>query len=1015
MKIICNKCQSENPSTHLFCSSCGYQLMPTHEAVKRLSNRIIQIETTYQRQINEVKADLQKLTQSDEKTEQVKIPQPVFRPTPEKEITVPQSATRAIPVPDIKTKKAKPKQPPKPRVPREPSVFEQQMALLFKPLTDGLSWINGQYLKYKKEGKLPIFLMTIAGIIAMLFGLGYLMQVTLSKTGIYEPVIKVLMGFVVAIVLAVVAMKLYRKKDQYNEYASGLASLSIIINYVLIYFLADLGNFPVLSSVFMGFVLILLNTAFAIYLSLRFETKIVAVLSLIGGALAPFFLNSTDDSTLYYGYLWLLVIAANYVAVKISWKFLHYLSFLITVGIMGVAVFTTAPSTIIFFVYYHLFAYLFFYYSFFRKFRWKDQLGKTEIFLLAGNMSFFLYSLYAAYDATMLMPGISILGFTYAANAMAIGIVALIAWKKLSDQVKRILPVLVAMFLALAIPALLDQALMGLFWSVEALLLVHLGFTTKLPVVRKEGYVLLLIGLGKIAYSSLFFFINFDGLRHEGFYNFTALGGVLLALWMQSAKHKTELKKFERGFYYLFRNGFPVWLSVWQMVTGYQLIGNWVFPLSVVPLFALSWWGNKLKSTFLVSFAFLYLFPLLLTYLISSRETGTLFFDQQRLYAQVSVVLLMASLWFLKSYYRMIDQKETSLNSFAQLLRILFFLIIPLIPITFARRHMPELIPAAVWLSLLISYALHKKLKYLGLQIEFAVLFVLAFLATFFGLTVPVLSTGIVSLVIIHLAEKSYDEEALKKSDFGITLKVSPYVVYFLMSMLVYEISGHHSVYFCIYLFCTLTLITVWLKDKLAFIEASKPIAISIVIGICVFTTLVMLIGIEKWYEMLILLFNLILIAILLINRKKWYSSFTSIKWSVDFTFYQLLLILFYWSFLSFLNINAEGAVMTVLMALHAVALLFLALKNKLKLLNYLSIIIFSFTTLKIVLSDIASLPMTQKVVVLIALGALLLGASYAYTRVKKYFDDRDQQTFNEKLIAEQNPNSTDNSDDQIS
>lgn len=996
MKVICKQCQSENPSTHLFCFNCDKQLISTQEIVKRLNNRVSQIESTYQRQINEVKSDLQKLERQEAITEEVQIPQPVSDPVAAKEIVVPQQAVRPVSVPKKKPTAVKVKQPPKPREPRKPTVFEQQIALLFKPVTDGLGWINGQYLKYKKEGKLPIFLMTIAGIVAMLFGLGYLMQVTLDKMGIYEPVVKVGLGFVVAVVLAIIAMRLYRKKDQYNEYASGLASLSIIINYVLIYFLADLGNFPVLSSALMGFILILCNTAFAIFLSLRFETKIVAVLSLVGGALAPFFLNSTEDSTLYYGYLWLLVVAANYVAVKIDWKFLHYLSFMIAVGIMGVAVFTVAPSTIIFFVYYHLFAYLFFYYSFFRKFQWKEQLGKVETFLLAGNMSFFVYSLYAAYDATMLM-----LGITYAANALVFGVVAFVAWKKLSDQLKRILPVVVATFLALAIPALLDQGLMGLFWSVEALLLIHLGFTTKLPVVRKEGYLLLLIGLGKIAYSSLFFFTDFTSLRHEGFYNFTALGVVLLALWLQAANHKKALQKFERGFFYLFRNGFPVWLSVWMMVAGYQLIGNWVFPLSVVPLFALSWWGSKLKSTFLVSFAFLYLFPLLLAYLISYRETGNLFFDLQRLYAQVSIVLLMVSLWFSKSYFQLIGQRDEGLSGFAQLLRILFFLIIPLIPITIARRHLPELIPAAGWLSLLISFAFYKKLKYLALQIEFATLFVLSFLATFFELTIPVLGTGIAVLLVIHLVERSYNQEALKKSDFGITLRVSPYVVYLFLGTLSYVVFDFDLLFYPTLIFLTCMLVSVWQKDKLAFIydSAGGAITCSIVLGIVM--AFFMLIDDALFEHMLLFLFNIVIIAIVFLNKKRWYTSFTSIKWSIDFTFFQMLLIFSYWSFLSFLEIDADGAVMTVLLTVHAVALLFLALKNKLKLLNYLSIIIFSFTTLKIVFSDIASLPMTQKVVVLIALGVLLLGASYAYTRLKKYFDDKDQQTFNEKLIAE--------------
>ncbi|MEL7005260.1 MAG: hypothetical protein AAFN93_21380, partial [Bacteroidota bacterium] len=563
--------------------------------------------------------------------------------------------------------------------------------------------------------------------------------------------------------------------------------------------------------------------------------------------------------------------------------------------------------------------------------------------------------------------------------------------------------------------ALLNKGLMGLFWSIEALLLIHLGFTTRLPVVRKEGYLLLLIGLGKIAFSSFFFFITFGSLRHPGYYNFTALGIVFLALWLQSAKYKSSLQKFERIFYYLFRNGFSVWLSVWVMITGYQLIGEWAFPFSVLPVFALSWWGSKLKSTTLMAIGFIYLFPLLQAFLISASEVGSLFFDQQRLYAQISLVLFMGSLWFLKRYYQMIGQQKSGINGFVHGLRILFFLIIALIPITIARRHAPELIPAAGWVSVLISYALYKKLKYMGLQIEFAILFVLAFIATFFQLSTPVLGIGILSLVIIHLAEKSYNQTSLEKSDFGITLKVSPYMVYLLISILVFKLLGGDIYYFPVLLFCTLLLVTVLLKDKLAFIKESAGVAITTTILVGAILGIFMIFERAEWFDNLLLISNLMILAVLFLNRKQWYTSYTSFKWSMDFVYYQLLLIFSYLSILSLFNVRASSAVMTVLLAIHAVALLFLALKNKLKLPNYLSIIIFSFTTLKIIFADIASLPTTQKVVVLIALGALLLGASYAYTRLKKYFDDKNQQEFNEKLIAREESNNEETTDDPIS
>ena len=70
--------------------------------------------------------------------------------------------------------------------PRKPTEFELKLKKLIEPLYDGLDLVSNAYTKYKTEGKLPIFFMTIAGIVAILFGFGYLNCVKIKNDHQYK-------------------------------------------------------------------------------------------------------------------------------------------------------------------------------------------------------------------------------------------------------------------------------------------------------------------------------------------------------------------------------------------------------------------------------------------------------------------------------------------------------------------------------------------------------------------------------------------------------------------------------------------------------------------------------------------------------------------------------------------------------------------------------------------------------------------------------------------------------------
>ena len=76
-------------------------------------------------------------------------------------------------------------------------------------------------------------------------------------------------------------------------------------------------------------------------------------------------------------------------------------------------------------------------------------------------------------------------------------------------------------------------------------MLIFLGMTYSMKLVRKEAYILLLIAVEKLIFSSLLIFDNWgQSLWHEGFLNYFILGFVLSAVWILGDKYVEKLDDF---------------------------------------------------------------------------------------------------------------------------------------------------------------------------------------------------------------------------------------------------------------------------------------------------------------------------------------------------------------------------------------------------------------------------------------------------------------------------------------
>jgi len=80
---------------------------------------------------------------------------------------------------------------------------------------------------------------------------------------------------------------------------------------------------------------------------------------------------------------------------------------------------------------------------------------------------------------------------------------------------------------------------------------------------------------------------------------------------------------------------------------------------------------------------------------------------------------------------------------------------------------------------------------------------------------------------------------------------------------------------------------------------------------------------------------------------------------------------------------------LSILWGGYALMLIIIGLKNKVKLLRMLAMLLFAVTILKLFVYDMADMSTIAKTIVMIILGALMLIASFLYNKVKKSSDEK--------------------------
>lgn len=907
--------------------------------------------------------------------------------SPPKETKVVSTSSKNIPQKKpIAVKVVKPKK-------EGPTAVEQ----FFAPLVSAISFVENKYAEYKREGKLSLFFLTLAGIVTLLFGFGFLAQYSaVTYFGSYLTQIKVGVGFVCSMAAIGIGMRLIKQDKKFEEFGQALMGLGLSLNYLFIYFLS--ADPPLISST-VGFILIFINTAVSIVLSLRYESKIIAVLALMGGALAPSYLQSTGENThIYFAYLWLLCVASAYTAKRLGWEVLNFVSFLLVTLILGSSTYFNYADAkglpdIMYLLLFHAFGYLYAYLSLFDGLKPKKEQSPMSIITLVGAQGAMMMSLYFVYGNQQ--EAYATLSLAYLLNMLPFALITLVFYQQWSEQQKSILIGISSAFVAASIPAYFGVQYRGLLWALQGIVLLGGGLIFQLPIVRRLAYVILTGGLANMFFNLDWYSMpnRVDGvLFTTGYINLWSIGIVLIAVSFLLKKYEAALENHEQQVPKILNEVLSVWGLFVFYLTSYFFFGNYAVNLALIPMFALLVWNNYRQLYLAEILGLLQLVVLAFGVSSSMSDVHSYHFADQLLYGQLAMIEILFVLWFLKLFYeKVFPEAPAYKHALATRAREVFYLILPLALLDIFNHGLPTYILYGLWTATALSFVLAEFTKSRLVLVEFLGFVGVSMFLSCLILELGPLILGNALLLGIGFYKKAWTEEAFKERDYQLFYLAIPY--FFAVSLgLVYYILFKDDIFSAIQLVAFSLLTMVNLGATLAPIRKTLGITYRLAWGMS-FMALIMLFAVANdnlFIPNQVMIGFVVLGGVLAWSYKMIYKADVpyegnqqSALWQAESIVVHVLTVLSYTTLLCWLTGSSTSIVLTIALFIHGIALVFNGLLPNYTHLNKVYIPIFAVAMLKLFLVDMKDADTIMKIVVFIIVGMSCLLAAYFLIKYK--------------------------------
>ena len=181
------------------------------------------------------------------------------------------------------------------------------------------------------------------GIFIFVIGVGFFVKYAIDKNWINET-FRTVLGFLTGAVLLAVAERLQKK---YRTFSSLLAGGAFAVFYLTV---AIAFHYYHIFSQTMAFIILIGVTVFMSVLSVVYNRRELAIISLVGGFLAPFIVSSGEGSYLVlFTYVSILNLGMFGLSIYKKWGELPIISFVFTWLIMGIFLLFsyTSSSTVI--------------------------------------------------------------------------------------------------------------------------------------------------------------------------------------------------------------------------------------------------------------------------------------------------------------------------------------------------------------------------------------------------------------------------------------------------------------------------------------------------------------------------------------------------------------------------------------------------------------------------------------------------------------------------------------------
>ncbi|WP_445355673.1 DUF2339 domain-containing protein [Microbulbifer sp. EKSA008] len=889
--------------------------------------------------------------------------------------------------------------------------LSEELPSLLEPALEPISRVWGSlmsfYRHYQSQGKAPVFFMTAAGILALVFGFAYLLQ--FSFNAYLGPVGKVTLGFLVAAATTTGGVMFRRRMPNMADYGSGLIALGVILLYLCGYFA---GPYYQLVPIPIGVGLLVVTTGVAYLLALLFETRVVSMVTLLGGATMPLVANHFDPSAvIYLSYLLVLALAMLRLSKLIQWPQLAVVTMALSAGMFEFSVANLGESSSNWGLLLILQGFFYGFAHYILGGLSGKEMDRRRLGLLAANLVLFIHISWS------LAPTANALGVVWLLNlipwaALAIYSRHLFGYDVNSASARSILAMALlhgGLLTGLAILALCSPEFLGIVWCLEGLLLIYLGIHFGFVSVRTEGYIALALAGVTIFLQALIWVAEslvpapllLSLEVSAGWTNWLTLSAGAFALTQLLRRSAGKITPAEQRFTYIADNAFGLLLSASFLLSVGIIWPQGMWLLAPLPMTFLIWRSQRMNSAFSEWLGLWHYLLLFVPLLASASVVGNLHFYDQIPYGKIASIEAFLGLWLLAELYHQLKIQSPG-QKLALALRKLFYALLPIIALPTILYKASDYFTVAMWFSCGIALFLYTWLRMEHLKQEVRILISAASLITIGGCLLQEfvgwqgkamegLILGVASFIgLIWLGQglKRYPAGREWQHAIHWALKpVFPMAFYYFAAVLI-AVSYTLTRDFVLSLLLTQFYFggLFFSKPRLAPLRNQLTPFYMLTLGIFELITLIQVAAVivkshnAEWIGA----YNLVslCIAVLLVYHKTlptravWSGHRMANMWLVHVT-----AIIVYVALLAQLFDAMWLPAVSFALVVHATLLLFQTLKPETQKLLKLSLIIYGIAALKIVLWDMQDFSLIQKIVVCMLVGLCMLGAAYQYQR----------------------------------